>query len=412
MKARAGRGGTRGSVGPRATARRSEAAYAALYGGLFLSLGAQMAFLPLWLETRGLTDAEIGLANSLAVGVRIIAGLAAPALSDRLGRPRGVMAASGGGAALIAAALAFIDGHAALYALTALLAACYAALIPLSDAHGYAAAERLGFSYRRARSVGSAAFLIATLIGGAAMAAFGADAALWIIGAAMAGAAVAAWSAPVARRPKHAANAGPATRRAWMLTPRFALFLAAAAAAQASHGVYYVYGSVHWRTLGYGDAVIGALWSVGVFAEILLFLFGQRVMERLGPARALMMAGAAAMARWGAMTLDPPLVALLALQCLHGATFGLAHLAAVAFVHAVAPPDRRATGQGAVSAIAGGVGMLLASIGATALYPAIGADAYWLGAALGGAAAAAAWGLARCAAPPARTKGWPRREND
>ncbi|MEL6977652.1 MAG: MFS transporter [Pseudomonadota bacterium] len=384
-----------------ASPAQGEALYAVLYGGLFMALGAQMAFLQLWLEDWGLEAAEIGWVFAVSVAVRIAAGLIAPALSDHLGRPGAVMAAMALAGIAAAAALALAGTRLEIYLAAAALSASYAALIPLSDAHGFASAERIGFSYRRARSVGSAAFLLATILCGLSVEWFGADATLWWIALPYAVVAVAALAAPKSASPASdetalapieeplAAPSRPATPAqgalgwSWARRPRFLLFLLAVAAVQSSHAVYYNYGSVHWRALGYSETVIGALWSWGVIAEIGVFFIGAALMRRLGPANALALAGAAAILRWTAMSVDPPFLAVIALQTLHGLTFGLAHLAALAFAQDAAPPGRAATAQGVVSASAGGVGMLIATLAAASAYPALGGGAYAIGAALG-----------------------------
>ena len=74
--------------------------------------------------------------------------------------------------------------------------------------------------------------------------------------------------------------------------PLFLLFLLAASMVQASHALYYSFGSLHWRAQGIPDGVIGALWSVGVVAEIALFAASGRVIASIGTARLLMLAGA------------------------------------------------------------------------------------------------------------------------
>jgi MFS transporter, PPP family, 3-phenylpropionic acid transporter len=81
--------------------------------------------------------------------------------------------------------------------------------------------------------------------------------------------------------------------------PLFLLFLLAASMVQASHAFYYSFGSLHWRAQGIPDGVIGALWSVGVVAEIALFAASGRVIASIGTTRLLMLAGLAATLRWG-----------------------------------------------------------------------------------------------------------------
>jgi MFS1 family protein len=49
------------------------------------------------------------------------------------------------------------------------------------------------------------------------------------------------------------------------------LFLLAASMIQASHALYYTFGTLHWRAQGFADGTIGALWALGVLAEIGLF---------------------------------------------------------------------------------------------------------------------------------------------
>ena len=366
---------------------------AALFSGLFLALGMQMAFLQLWLEDWGMSAAEIGVLHSAGVAVRIAAGVAIPAWSDRWGRPKAALT----GLALIGAAAAVLhlaaSSRVELYLLTVVLSAAFAGLIPMSDAHGYAAADRAGFSYRRARAVGSLAFLAATALGGVAVARYGVDVApVWMALALALGAAGAA-DAPF---PRAREAAPPVWRglRAVLSRPGFALFMLAVAGTTASHGVYYVYSSVHWRGLGFSEAVIGGLWAWGVAAEICLFMIGRSAIEWLGPARALAIGGAAAALRWAAMAFEPGLAALIGLQTLHALSFGLIHLASLAFIAERAPANLSATAQGVTAAAAGGAAMLLAASLAAWAYPVYGSGAYWLSAVFGVIGCAAALALA------------------
>ena len=38
-----------------------------------------------------------------------------------------------------------------------------------------------------------------------------------------------------------------------------------------SHAVLYGFGTLHWRSLGISNGLIGLLWTVGVLAEIVIF---------------------------------------------------------------------------------------------------------------------------------------------
>ena len=88
---------------------------------------------------------------------------------------------------------------------------------------------------------------------------------------------------------------------------RFWQFIVVAAALQASHQVYYGFGTLYWRSLGFSDALIGVLWAEGVVAEIVLFWLGSRLLARLGPLGLMIAGGAAGIVRWGLMGLVPGL---------------------------------------------------------------------------------------------------------
>jgi PPP family 3-phenylpropionic acid transporter len=54
--------------------------------------------------------------------------------------------------------------------------------------------------------------------------------------------------------------------------PRVVALLVICFLAQASHGPYYAFYSIYLKELGHSGTVIGLLWGLGVFAEVLIFL--------------------------------------------------------------------------------------------------------------------------------------------
>ncbi len=150
--------------------------------------------------------------------------------------------------------------------------------------------------------------------------------------------------------------------------PLFLLFLLAASLIQASHALYYSFGTLNWRAQGIPDGAIGMLWSVGVVAEVALFAVSGRVIAYCGTARLLMLAGLAATLRWGVMAIDPPLWATALLQTLHAMSFGAAHLAAIHFLTHAVPEDRAATAQGLYAAMVAGLVLGPVTIASGPLY--------------------------------------------
>lgn len=351
----------------------------AFYGALFLALGAHLPFWPLWLRDWGLTEAEVGLFTGCAIAARILFGVALPWIADTMNAPRRTLAAAAALGAVLFASHVWIETRPLLFVATLATAAVTAGTLPIADALSLRAAERGGFAYATARSVGSAAFLAANLLCGLAVARWGIDAALWWIALSFLPLIWLGWfhpggaGAPVAR-PKLA----EAIRL--LRSPAFLLAMIAGAALQGAHAPLYAYGSIHWRAMGIEDSTIGALWAFGVAVEVgVLALFGKRLIEKLGAAGAFALSALASLLRWSVMAFDPGLVWLWPLQALHGLTFTAAHLGAMAFVYAAAPAHLGATAQGLNGALAGGALMAAGAFLAALIYPQFGAGAFWIG---------------------------------
>jgi PPP family 3-phenylpropionic acid transporter len=157
---------------------------------------------------------------------------------------------------------------------------------------------------------------------------------------------------------------------------RFWVFVAAASALQASHQVYYGFGTLYWRSLDFSEATIGLLWAEGVLAEILLFWQGQNLLTRLGPAGLMALGGAAGILRWSLAGMLTSLPSIAALQLLHALTFGASHLGAMHFLSRAVPLSAAASAQSVYAAVSSGIGGGLAMIVAGMLYAAYGGGAY------------------------------------
>ena len=110
--------------------------------------------------------------------------------------------------------------------------------------------------------------------------------------------------------------------------------------------------------------MIGELWSLGVIAEVVVYVFFMhRMLVRFGAARLLMLSLLLAALRWvliGAFSHSLPV--LLFAQLLHAATFGIFHAAAIHFVHHRFPAKLLGRGQALYSSFSFGIGGTLGSL--------------------------------------------------
>ena len=356
------------------------------YAAFFFGTGIQFPFWPVWLASRGLGAAEIGALLAIGQWIRVAANPLMGALADRAADRRRVMALLGALGVVGYLLCVPARGFAALVLPSAVVAATAAALVPLADSMALAAGPGLRIDYGRVRLWGTVAFILATLLGGGILEGRSPDIVLYLLlGAAAVTAASCAWlpRVAVARRTVPAPWLG-------LLDRRILLFLAAATLIQASHAVYYAFGTLYWQRLGYSDAVIAWLWAEGAIAEVVLFYFGAPLVRRFGPHGLMMLGGGAALVRWSATAVATALPALIVLQPLHALSFAAAHLGAVHFLARSVAPERAASAQSLYAAVVNGIGLGIVSLGAGALYAAVGGSAYFAMAAMGGAGAALA----------------------
>lgn len=381
----------------------------AFYAAAFLVSGAQLPFWPIWLAARGLGAREIGILFAAAIWTKVVAAPAIGALADRYGRRR-IMTALAAAALTGYAAMGPARGFAALLLLNLAALTAQSALIPLGDAVTLAAARTQGVDYGRVRVWGSLAFIAASLGAGAMLGASSASAVLPLVAAASALLWAACRALPRAEGADRGASrgSGGAGLRILIADPRFWLFVASAAALQASHQVYYGFGTLYWRRLGFSPTAIGWLWAEGVAAEVLLFWQGRRLIARFGPLGLMALGGGAGIVRWTIAGLAVSLPASAAAQLLHALTFGASYLGAMHFLSRTVPPAAAARGQTLFAAASSGLGGGLVMAASGALYAAYGGSAYIAMAALSAAGLVGVLCLWR-AAPRALSRGGRKR---
>ena len=126
---------------------------------------------------------------------------------------------------------------------------------------------------------------------------------------------------------------------------------------QLSHGPYYTFFSLYLEGEGYSRTAIGWLWALGVIAEVLIFLIMHLIMSRLGPRKVVLLSIGLAGGRWFVIgNFVDSLSLLIFAQCLHAATFGTFHAAAIHIVHRYFRGAHAGQGQALYSSIAYGAG--------------------------------------------------------
>jgi PPP family 3-phenylpropionic acid transporter len=323
---------------------------ASFYFLFFAYSAAYVAYFPLYLASRGLDAAGIALVLAAPQMARIVAPAAWGWIADRFGAQRGIVAGSCASMAVCFAALPFIEGLSPIAWLVALTGVFSAGALPLVEAITLGAPGGPG-RYGPIRLWGSVGFIVVLLAGGAwvdVVPLATLPPALALLALAALGS---AWTLP-----KGARHPSPPPLRL-ELPPAARAVLAGGFCMAAAHGALYAFYTLHLQREGYGGVAIGAMWTLGVLAEIAVFAYLPAILRRHSLSSILVFSFACAILRflvigWAAFVVW----LLIAVQLLHAATFGAFHAASVAAVHRIFPAHAQGRGQALFSSIGYGAG--------------------------------------------------------
>jgi PPP family 3-phenylpropionic acid transporter len=364
---------------------------AGIYFAYFAFVGAFAPYFGLYLQSIGQAAWQIGLLLSLMQLMRIAAPYFWASLADRHGwRARLLQATLAAGLAAYAGVFATTE-FAGLFAALAGFAFFSSATMPLVEAITLAGLRDRIERYGGIRLWGSVGFIVAVLGVGWVLDRVAIANLLWMLAVALA--ATLALACSLADR---AAPEPPAHEPVWRqaLRPEVVALLAANVLMNVAHGPLYAFYSIYLAEEGYSRSAIGVLWSLGVVAEIGVFLAAPLWMTRFAAHVILSGCFALAVVRfaligWGVRS--APLLVLA--QVLHGATFGGCHMASLALVTRWFTGPRQVRGQALYLSISFGLGGFIGAAASGAAWDAIGPA--WTFAGAAGAAAAGLLVLAR-----------------
>ncbi len=363
------------------------------YFAAFAVIGIHMPFWPAWLAGKGLDSTAIGFVVAAGVGIKVIANPIVAHFADKSGERRRIMLLL-----VVVASIAFftfteVARFWSILVMTVVFFACWSPIMPLAESLTMMTAEAQKLDYGRVRMWGSASFIGGAVLAGLVLSGRSSDTLPWLVLPALALAVLSCALLPDSRAPQ--VERGRFAILELMKEKRFVLVLLSATCVQTSHAVYYSFGTIHWRTAGHSEAVIGMLWGESVIVEVLLFAFGTRLVKRFGAGGLIVLAGLSGIVRWTGTAMGTELGLLLVVQTLHALTFAAAHLGAIHLIARTVPPALSASAQSLYSSIVMGLGLGVALLFTGPLYGAQGANAFYWMTALAALGALLAWPLAR-----------------
>lgn len=347
----------------------------------FLPAAVTVTYLPIWLNEQGVTDAQIGLINTLPMAGILLFSVFVGRLADRAADWKQAIMIGTGLAAFCSLLLGFAEGFLMILLVWTMTNLTSGLVGPVADAATMRLSLRLGFSFGVTRAWGTVGFLSMCFATGYLILWFGAGSFVWLFAATCLARFLAAVALPRLRdvgQPRIKPEGTFLSREViaafqpWVLLP-----VIAGAVLFANHMVMNAFSSLVWKQQGLSESTIGILIALGAAAEAATMFAWKRINIRF-PARVLILiAGAVSVLRWIGMTLSPPLWVIVLMQLGQAVTFTFSYLGCLYFIAKRTSEDISAEAQSLFGVMMQGFSILVVSSFGIA-FGVIGVNAFWV----------------------------------
>ena len=331
--------------------KKISAKFSLVYFSIFIVIGINAPFFPLWLSSKGFTERYIAIILATSVLTKLLANPFFAGLGDKYGNRKIPMLYLSFISTIILFSLNIFNSLYLIAFMAITSWALFAPLMPLTESLTTTAIKKYNFDYGNTRLWGSVSFIIIAFFGGIIIEKYGLKYVpiLMTIGALFLFLSIIIMptipSLPARKK---------FSTYALLKNRNFFPFLLACGAIQSSHGIYYGFSTIYWKSIGLSETVIGALWAEGVVFEIILLAYFYKFKNYTSPKIFIIIAGVMAIIRWTLMVYADTILFIALIQILHAFTFGLTHLAAINFISEVMPVRAQAKSQALYSAISMG----------------------------------------------------------
>jgi PPP family 3-phenylpropionic acid transporter len=326
-----------------------------VYFTYFAFIGVFTTYFSLYLADLKLSPAEIGILMSLLNVMRVVMPNFWGWLSDHTGKRMPIIRTAY--AVSIVAFCGLFLGNSFWWLFTVIVVMCvfWSAFGPLSEASTMNHLSGDTSRYGRIRLWGSIGYIVAVTLGGFWLDHVPIRWLPWLVLVLMfitLGCTFAVAEKPV---PPHEHDHVPiwhVVRRPDVLVFFLACFLMIA-----SQGAAFVFYSIYMVEQGFSKTTVGLLWSVGVVAEVVIFMFLPRVLARFDYRTLWVLSFSLTVLRYLIVGWFPSVLAMQVLaQALHMFSFGTYHATALAILHSTFKGKLQTRGQALYTSISFGAG--------------------------------------------------------
>ncbi len=327
-----------------------------LYFWFFALLGGLLPYWSLYLDGQGYSYFQIATLMATIQLTKIIAPSVWGWLGDRSGRRVRLVRLGAFTGSLCFAGVFLEPGFYGLMLVMLAFTFFWNAILPLYEVITLRSLGERKSSYGQIRLWGSVGFIVAVGSMGAILDRISVSHLPWLLLPVFAGIVVSTFLIPAEPGEKRS-PAPKGSLKAIVTHPAVIAFFLMNFLLQASHGAYYTFFSIHLQLHGYDRLATGLLWSLGVIAEIGLFLVMHRLFRWFTLRQIVIGSLALTLLRWLLIAECTDIVWILILaQCLHAASYGALHAVSVQYIQGFFGKHHHGQGQALYSGLTFGAG--------------------------------------------------------
>ncbi|NIP51726.1 MAG: MFS transporter [Phycisphaerae bacterium] len=342
---------------------------------LYSAIAFIAPFIVLYYQELGFTGTQIGLLTGIVPLITLFNAPLWTGFADATHRHRLLMSLGILGGVITTVVFPFLNAFAPVFIIAVLLYIFVAPITPLADSATMFMLADEKEMYGRVRLGGTVGFGISAFAAGLFVQYYGLRFAFWGCAALFFLGLIVSQKLVYGQSETDSPTIGRA--RALLTNPRWVLFLVAAFAGGMGMAAYNNYLFPYMMELGASETTMGLALTVGMFSEIPILFFGNRLIKFFKSYGLLMLAmGITGLRMLLFATIETPVLVLF-VQLLNGLTFPAMWVAGVTYTDENAPAGMSATAQGLFGAMVMGFGaavggfvggLLLESIGGRGLY--------------------------------------------
>ncbi|WGE41333.1 3-phenylpropionate MFS transporter [Actinobacillus equuli] len=308
--------------------------------GFFCAFGVFLPFMPVWLKHHGYSTEMIGLLASFGYLFRFAGGMLSSQQvksSNQLIPTARVLTLLN----LIAIILIVwsVDSIWLLFPALMLFHIFNAGAMPIGDSIASLWQQQVGIDYGKARLFGSIAFVVGSLSTGYLTGWLGEGSIIWIMFGFFILLGCGQLLTPKVSFENQQDKKSSSNLSYWQILkePTTLRMMFAVSLILGSHAAYYIYSTIHWSAAGISTQTSSLLWGFAVCAEILFFLFSNRLFKAWRISHLMIIASLVAILRWSILASTTEITLLAISQTFHAITFGMAHYAMIRYISAQNP---------------------------------------------------------------------------